>query len=290
MAHSTSNKADIIVSLIMATYHRKEEVACFIKSLVVQDFDIKKIELIIVDQNSDGLLDIIVAEYQSQLKIIHIKSTTLGLSLNRNIGIKSAKGSILCFPDDDCTYYPNTLAEVHRLFLENDRVTTLLGQIIDVNGHKIIRKWPDNTVKLSSMNFFTLYSSITVFTKCKNTYFDVRLGIGNKFGSYEDADYILSLLRENPGAMYYYPNIKVSHPPLNIKTMSPEKVVNYGLGFGAFCKKNISFYIFTLYLKVIIYHVLMMLLAVLKMDSVELKKRYLSTTSRIKGFLVFQDD
>lgn len=282
-----ANKPEIIFSLILATYNRKEEVACFIDSLLHQDFDLNKIELIIVDQNKDDLLLNLINSFKKYLNIVHIKSEILGLSVNRNIGIKIAKGNILSFPDDDCTYHDNTLSEVYHLFSESNVVTTVLGQIIDDNGNKIIRNWPNHAIKITPHNFFTLYSSITIFTQCKDCYFDIRLGVGNKYGSYEDADYILALLKADREAMYYYPDVKVSHPQLNITTMPPGKIINYGLGFGAFCKKNLSPAILFLYLNVIAYHSAMMGLALLRLNYLEFKKRYLSIISRIKGFIVF---
>ena len=205
---------EIIFSLIMATYNRELEVECYIKSLLVQNFDITKLELIIIDQNQNDILLNIVDKFKHELNIIHIKSKTLGLSINRNIGIKIAKGDIYAFPDDDCTYYPDTLSTVYQKFLNHPETTTLMGQIIDIDGHKIIRNWPDQVIKLSAYNFFKLYSSITIFTRRKNFYFDTRLGVGSQFGSYEDADYVFTLLQENKQATYYDPTVKVAHPQL----------------------------------------------------------------------------
>jgi len=283
-----SNNSDIIFSLIMATYNRKDDVEQFILSLINQKFDASKFELIIIDQNSENFLLEIIEKYKKSLTIRHFRSNILGSSINRNIGLKMAKGKIIAFPDDDCTFYRDTMSEVYNIFSEQDNIASVLGQIYDQeSGQKIIRKWPDKIKKITKINYFYLYSCITVFTKNKKVLFDTRLGPNTGFGAYEDADYILALTKQNKGEFYYFPSIKVNHPQLNMSTMDFKKISNYGLGFGAFCKKNLSWNIFILYCGAISYHAVMLLVAIMKFDSLEVKKRYFSISSRLKGFLCF---
>ncbi|NOR69328.1 MAG: glycosyltransferase [Methylomarinum sp.] len=282
------NDKDVIFSLIMATYNRKDDVDKFILSLLDQDFDLNKVELIIIDQNGENFLAEIIRKYNKLVTIKHIRSNVLGSSINRNIGIEQAKGLIIAFPDDDCTFYHDTLSEVYKIFSERNNIATVLGQIYDkASGKKIIRNWPDSIKKITKKNFFHLYSCITVFTKTKDVFFDPELGPSTMFGAYEDADYILSLVKKNKDSFYYFPMVKVNHPQLNMSKMNLKKISNYGLGFGAFCRKNISLNVFILYIGVIVYHLALFLVSMLKLDFVKVNKRYISITSRLVGFFRF---
>lgn len=283
------NADNIVFSLIMATYNRKDEVDSFINSIVNQNFDVNKIELIIVDQNKDELLTEVVEKYSSKLNIKHIKSEVLGLSVSRNIGIDKAQGEILSFPDDDCEYYKDTLQTVYSRFISDQNLITLLGQIIDYSDKKVFRNWPNKEIEVTKNNFYTLNSSITLFTKSILTRFDEKLGLGNKFGSCEDADYLYSVLnRSKEEKVQYDPQVKVYHPHPNLELLKPKKVVSYGLGFGGFCKKNRSSPILFLYCKVTVYQMVMLILAVVKMNRLELRRRFLSLRSIIKGYIIYK--
>jgi glycosyltransferase involved in cell wall biosynthesis len=275
---------EIVFSLVMATYNRKQEVDDFISSLLRQSFDIKKVELIIVDQNEQNILEDIVNKYSETINILHIRSNIIGASVSRNIGIEASSGEIVAFPDDDCQYYSDTLESVYRVFSGNGEVNTVLGQVFDRKvSEKIIRDWPDKVAMINERNFFFLYTCITVFTKNKVVTFDRNFGPNALFPAYEDADYILSLIKSTNDIICYFPEVQVTHPKLSIDTMSIKKIQDYGAGFGAFCRKNMSIYVFFLYSGILSYHFLRLLLAVAMLDQSAIKKRYYSITSRIKG-------
>lgn len=275
-------------SLIMATYGRKEEVSDFLKSIVSQVFDTSTVEIIIVDQNDHIFLDDIIVNFQDQLNITHIKSNIKGLSYNRNIGLGVAKGKYIAFPDDDCTYYPETLITVNQLFEKETKIDIFLGKIFDKKNKKnIIRNWKDHSYLISAYNFYTSYSSITIFTRKNNITFDENLGVGKYFGSNEDADYILQALMKN-SIIKYTPAITVWHPDFSAHTMSHEKTYTYGLGFGALCKKYNNFPILVLSIQVLSFHFFKMLIGIVKVDKYEIKKRKLSILSRIKGYLEYE--
>ena len=49
-------------SLIMATYGRKDEVGCFLESLMNSNYPMDKVEVIIVDQNKEIDLEPIISK------------------------------------------------------------------------------------------------------------------------------------------------------------------------------------------------------------------------------------
>ena len=54
-------------SLIMATYGRKDEVGCFLESLMNSNYTMDKVEVIIVDQNKEIDLEPIISKYKEKI-------------------------------------------------------------------------------------------------------------------------------------------------------------------------------------------------------------------------------
>lgn len=274
----------MIFSLILATYGRSDEIENLFHSLTLQTLDTDTFEIIVVDQNDKIDLSEIISSYSERLTISHIKSSRKGLSLNRNIGLKLAKGNYICFPDDDCTYYPDTL-EKALFHLKEKNVTAVFGAILDRDtGEDIIRNWPTKNKKITRHNFFNLYSSITIFTKKNEVQFNEALGVGCYFGSYEDSEYVYNLVRK-AGECFYFKDIQVWHPKIGIQHFSKEKNISYGLGFGAFCSiHKFDIFIMRLFFMALAYHLSFAVFSVFKGDFLSANKRINSFTSRIKGF------
>ena len=72
----------MLVSLIMPTLNRYEDIDLLMKSLQKQTY--KNFELIVVDQNDNDKVKEIVDKYKEEIVIKYIKSNKLGLSYNRN--------------------------------------------------------------------------------------------------------------------------------------------------------------------------------------------------------------
>lgn len=278
----------MIFSLIVATLGRKEEIACLLNSLTDQTIGSENFELILVDQNTDIDLRPILELFSAKLKIIHVKSNKLGLSLNRNIGLSVAKGKYICFPDDDCTYYPDTLYTAYK-YLERSDCFSALGAIRDrIKRTDIFHKWPSAETPVTKRNFLNLHSSITLFTKANELRFNEDLGAGQYFGSCEDNDYILRLI-SNYGDCQYFPDIEVWHPPPSISNTSKAKNYSYGLGYGAFFyihRKNST--IMLTMVAALIYHGLLAIFNLLIFDRASSAKRLDSFISRIKGYYQYR--
>ncbi|MGL5593478.1 MAG: glycosyltransferase family 2 protein [Cetobacterium sp.] len=249
-------------SLIMATINREKEVKDFFESLENIDYNLNDIEIVIVDQNKNGLIDKIVEEFKEKMCIKHLKSNLVGLSKNRNLGLDNSSGEIVCFPDDDCKILKNTLKKVEEKFKENTKIRIVLGRIIDEKGNDSLKKWDKFEKKLGRINFFSKVSSITIFSKNTKIKFDEQLGVGAKFGSCEDMDYIYNILKYDEGI--YSPEIILYHPQADIKNFSQSKAYNYGLGFGAFFGKRKGLIYTSIYCCIIIKVFFKMIVCLLK--------------------------
>lgn len=273
-------------SLIVATCGRVKEVDRLLESFTHLDYDLNLVEIYIIDQNDTINLKPIIRKYVPALQIHHIHSPRKGLSYNRNIGLREAKGDIIAFPDDDCTYYPDTLNKVNDAFNEYADASLLLGQIIDrKTGEKIIRKWSDQPFSLNFYNFYTSFSSITMFVKNegKKQYFDERLGSGEYLGSCEDADYIVQFLNKK-SKIIYTPDIQVWHPIQTLVNFSKGKMTSYGLGFGAFARKNVNLAIVILFIEIIGYHSMLYIIAKIKRNKENEAAQKISIISRLQGW------
>lgn len=268
------------VSLILATLNRSKDLKVFFNSMELQDY--KDFELIIVDQSENELTHNLCRDYQKRLNVIYLKSA-IGLSIARNLGISEATGQIFCFPDDDCTYYPDTLANVVNYFSINPNIDIVYGRIFDKELNRpIIKKWKNRPIRINEWNFYSYTTSITIFSRDRTVKFDDELGAGSFFGSNEDTDYIYRMLRTKH-SIYYDPKIMVNHPPPSFENLDSKKIIKYGMGFGRFISKNLGFSTIILFLLVMVYHKLMALAAIIKLNRILFRKSILSISSRISG-------
>src|SRR5882672_6242686 len=97
------------ISLILSTVGRTEELARFLEHLDRQTY--RSFELLIVDQNPEGILDSLVRQHRERFPLLHLRSEQ-GLSHARNVGLQHFSGDVVAFPDDDCWYGPDTLEKI----------------------------------------------------------------------------------------------------------------------------------------------------------------------------------
>jgi glycosyltransferase involved in cell wall biosynthesis len=268
-------------SLVLATYNRKSELELFIKSLLNQHY--KFFELIIVDQNTNNLIDDLILNYSKSIEIKHFKSNKLGLSYNRNIGLKYAIGDIIAFPDDDCEYPKTLLNEVYTQFILNKNIDIITGSTFDKNTKLAYLKSPIHSVLVNYRNIFSTAISFTIFVKNYNKYkltFDEKLGVGADFGSSEETDFLVQFLQQNV-KMLYLPNIIVFHPVTNFQETN-SRIFNYAKGFGAFHRKYFFKHNF-IYAFRFIFFIFINLFRILTFQ--DLKKNFTSLKGKITGFV-----
>ncbi|MEE1979624.1 glycosyltransferase family 2 protein [Shewanella xiamenensis] len=231
------------ISLILATIGRTTEVQLLLESLIGSKY--KNFELIVVDQNEEPIIDLLIKKYSDLIDIKYIRPNFKGLSKARNLGLKYVTGEIICFPDDDCKFYPDTLLVVKDNFLKNKETDAFIGRIFDFDLNlNIIKRWPEKCVRVNLYNFYFLSSSITLFIRnsvlMKINGFDQQLGAGEQLGSCEDPDFIYRMLKSKC-EISYDPLINVWHPmPIN-SNIPNTKVYLYASGFGGFVRKDVSF-------------------------------------------------
>jgi len=275
-------------SLIIATFGRVDELESLLASLNSQTISKDAFEVIIVDQNPGSVIHQLVKNFSVKFTIRYFQSQRQGLSYNRNLGITHAKGSYLAFPDDDCEYYPDTLASIDEALQNSGFPDMIIGKVYDRTLQKyVFKKTPDNQLEINAWNFYPMVSSITLIIKNNGVRFDENFGIGERYYSNEDGDMILQFLHRKLKVIYS-PRIEFNHPPYSASTMSLDKVYRYGIGFGAMCRKHISLPVLYLYCKVILFQILMSLKELMMLNPKSARRRFYALKGRLAGFFMYQ--
>lgn len=225
------------ISLIVSTLgERDQDLRALLLSLVPQAEYIR--EIIIVDQHHDPEhLTALLAAFQDRLPVRHARSER-GLSRARNVGLALASGSLIAFPDDDCLYPDGLLEWVVEWFEDNMRYEILAVGSDDASGVRSGNRWPQDACDIRLINIFRTTFSPSLFVRSRTAgsqRFDVRLGVGSgtRYGSGEETDYVLRLMRQGAKGRFDR-TLHVVHPRRDMLSggSSEPRAEAYGFGMG----------------------------------------------------------
>lgn len=279
------------ISFICAVYGQNK--FDFIEKLIKSISNEKKIEkeIIFIDQNKDSyFFDFLktIKDFNSNFSLVYIKSKK-GLSKSRNEGIKIARYNFICFPDDDCEYPESTIKRSYDFLKSNPHLSGIIMSVHETSEKYRLRFTNKNQSGLLKTNeIFYNCCSISIFAKNNNSIlFDEEFGLGAKYNSCEDYDYILR--RHLNGEKFsFQKDLMVLHPDSN--TLGQEeiekKIISNAVGHGALFSKykrqifpTLLYSMITPLIGVIIY----------KLIKQQKSRQYrLLFQSRIKGFLQYE--
>ena len=119
-----------LVSIIIVTWNRKDDVLESVRSVYVQDYP--EFEVIVVDNAStDGTAEALREAYP-QVRVIEL-GQNVGASGGRNYGIEVAGGEIIFTLDSDASLQKDTLERVVRKLKEEPDVGILSCKFINSN-------------------------------------------------------------------------------------------------------------------------------------------------------------
>ncbi len=233
-------------SLIVPTVERTQDLGRLLRSVMDQRFRTVKsdlMEVIVVDQNDDDRLVPILAAFGSSLNIRHIKQKVRGLALAKNAGLQVASGDVVCFSDDDCWYEENALENAYQKLAEAHFKIGVFGVALDPALGRTLLRYPPVMRVLSSRNLPEAFLGVQIAQFYPRSLvekvggFDVRFGVGARWGSGEDTDLALKVM-ESGASIVFDPGIHVYHPMVDFRSMADHKVRLYSEGFGALCRKH----------------------------------------------------
>ncbi|NVK72540.1 MAG: glycosyltransferase family 2 protein [Oceanospirillaceae bacterium] len=282
------------LSMICATYgnNKQDLLIKLIDSVIENASDKYEIEFILVDQNEKDQYQRIIQKRIINTKIIfkYLKSE-IGLSKSRNIGLKHVSGNIICFPDDDCIYPRGFIQKIMNYFDSPESSGLLITKVRDLNDRYDLRFTnKKKSGHLSPNEVFVNCCSISIFHKKRKEkiLFDENLGLGSKFKSCEDYDYVLQHIKK--GTHVYFSNdLYVLHPDSNIleKKEILKKIENNAIGHGALFRKH-----FFLIIRTSIYHIITpvigMFIGLITLNRFKQKQYSLLFKYRLLGFIKYQ--
>lgn len=185
--------------LVVATVDRVEELDRLLASLDHQTH--KSFRVLLIDQNEDDRLGAVVAAHDS-LGIERLRSGP-GLSRARNFALAHVDADVVAFPDDDCAYPPDLLAEVARRLEARPELDGVTGRA---------PSWTTGAAALTRDNLWKRAISFTIFLRRavveRVGAFDEALGLPSASG--EEIDYLIRAL-DSGAHIDYDPALVVLH-------------------------------------------------------------------------------
>ena len=224
-----------LFSLLIATVRRRTELEKLLFTLRQQQY--QHIQIIIADQNPPSFLEDLHAQF-SDLPLQIIPVPDKGVSQARNAIIPLAEGSYIAFPDDDCWYATDTLAQVVEAFQRHPEAGAVMGKSIDASP---VSPSCGKDAPVSQIGTFKNGETYLQFFRAevvKDLRFDPRLGPGTglPYGCGEDTDYLLEAHKRAP--VWRCPSIRVFHPSPDTHVPSDAKIASYAAGRMFLLKKH----------------------------------------------------
>ena len=222
-----------MISLIVSTKGRVGEIGALLDSLLADASG--AYEVILVDQNEDGRLDALAAQYAQHLPLRHLRSPRAHANAGRNLGLRHAHGDLIGFPDDDCIFPPGALGQVRASFDADPALAILTGPAAAPEGGLGSGRWNDASGPITLANVWTSVIEFNLWLRRDIALalggFDEAMGPGARFGSAEGNDMVCRALAAGHVARYET-SLRIIHPD---KRLTPEAVARaerYGLGLG----------------------------------------------------------
>lgn len=238
-----------ILSVVICSYNRADYIINAIDSLYNQTLDKALYEVFVVDNNSIDNTEQLVTDYirnHNDYGIIYLTEARQGASFARNTGAAFAKGSLLCFMDDDAVAEQNYLEGIITFFKTHADAAGLGGRIIPryIPGEP---KWMSHYVS-SLVGNFHYSDAIAVFKPgkyplesnmiVKKTDFDAINGFNTdlpgvkgtvRIGG-EGKDFFLRL--QAGGKKVYYNPALIVHHVVEVKKLTPHYMYRVASGIG----------------------------------------------------------
>lgn len=162
----------IDVTIIVPIYNVENYLRMCLDSLVNQDYDKDKMEILAIDDSSSDQSGEILKEYTRKYNFITpiYLEENKGVSHARNTGIKEAKGKFVMFCDSDDYYEENAISKLVTAANENDADFVIANYYISYDDKNIkvdvSERFPRTKIsKKEAISYMTLTSSAKLIAK-----------------------------------------------------------------------------------------------------------------------------
>lgn len=248
-----------LLSVVVCTYNRAKFVVDALDSLVAQDFDKSKFEVILINNNSPDNTAELCEGYGAKhpdLQYRYYVEYNAGVSPARNRGVAEACAEIVVFIDDDGIAEPNLLSVVYDFFQKTPNAAATGGRVFPNFESKRPRWMSHFLIPLTSSldmgsktrvfkrRYFPMGANMAFRASIFREYGNFHLELGRKklsLAGAEEKDLFYRIM--NAGKkVYYIPQAVVHHyvPDARL-TYAFFKRQAVGIGFSEMCRaKNIS--------------------------------------------------
>jgi GT2 family glycosyltransferase len=207
------NRGGLRFSVIVPTYARSAQLAECLSALAHVDYPRHRFEVIVVDDGGGCCPESVLAVLQRELNLCLLEQEHAGPAAARNRGAMSAKGSYLCFIDDDCVPARNWLPRLDGCFQRHPAAAV---------GGRTLNGFPDNIYSATSQiirdavyAYYNRPSGQAAFVASNNLAvatdpFHELGGFRSHFRWSEDRDFCDRWL-ERGNSLIYAPEVVVAH-------------------------------------------------------------------------------
>lgn len=186
-------------AVVIATRDRGAKIVPLIESIRAND--VEDYEVVIVDQSANDATERSVAPFLVDRRFRYVRSSPVGVSGGRNLGIALTSAPVIAITDDDCVVPKDWLRGITRPFEQYPRVGVVFCSVepvpVSEPGHTPHIIFRTNRMLSSVMGAWTSSSKHlslgagmavrrAAFDELNG--FDELLGAGAKFGAVEDND------------------------------------------------------------------------------------------------------
>lgn len=111
-----------LITVLVPTYNYEKYISFAIDSIINQDYPIKNIEIVVIDDGSTDDTKRVVEQYYDKIQLLYIYQKNNGKASATRLGIEKAKGKYIFMLDADDYYLPNCLSTVVDSFEKNPNV------------------------------------------------------------------------------------------------------------------------------------------------------------------------
>ncbi len=197
----------VLISVIVPTYNRADDLLRVLDSLLNQTMDITDYEVIVVnDGSTDNTSEVLDAYSQRKTNVRAIHQPNQGPAAARNAGLHAATAPLVAFTDDDCIVDEKWLDSIVNVFAARESVVVVQGQTkTDISRRHPLTHEIHNVAGHSAVPTCNAAYRREVALECGG--FDEAF----RYAHNEDAD--LAWRAQEFGDMHFEPSIKVFHPP-----------------------------------------------------------------------------
>lgn len=124
-----------LISVIINTYNYGTLLAEAVDSVLAQDMDPARYEIVVVDDGSTDDTPAVVARYDGKVRSIRQQNGGQASAINR--GVAESRGAILCFLDADDYWAPNRLTQVAGAFAADPALTLVYHRLQPVQKDRV---------------------------------------------------------------------------------------------------------------------------------------------------------